>query len=126
MEKIKTVEEAFKKQGLDPENLPRVSSLPEKHQKAIIAHYILIIVTEALNDGWVPDWNNQNQYKYFPWFEVKASKSKPAGFGFSLTFYGRSGTDTSLGSRLCFKSSELALYAAEQFKDLYEEYFLLK
>lgn len=34
--------------------------------------------------------------------------------------------DADVGSRLCFKSEALADYAAETFKELYEDYLMFK
>ena len=123
---IKTFAQACKAVGHDPKKLPDVSALPKKYQAALIAHFKLVIITEALNEGWTPNWNDSNQFKYSPYFRVNASKDKPAGFGFSGTDYDGWLARTSVGSRLCFKSSELALYAAKQFEKLYIEYFLIQ
>jgi hypothetical protein len=43
-----------------------------------INYRILKLLVLALNEGWVPDWKNHNQYKYFPWFEMAGS----SGFRF--------------------------------------------
>lgn len=105
--------------------LPDVSALPEKHQKAIISHYKLIIIAQALNEGWEPDWNNWEERKYYPWFDLENyDKENTSGFGFSYGGYGNSRTSTDVGSRLCFKSWELAKYAGEIFIDLYKEYMM--
>lgn len=124
-EKIKTYEDACEALKLKTPLLPDMSALPDKHRDAIIAHFKLVIIAEALNEGWQPNWNDSNEYKYYPWFEIKASKSKPAGFGFSFTYYVRWYTFTTVGSRLCFKTREKALYAGKHFEDLYKEYFLI-
>lgn len=126
MPKIKTFEDACTALGIDASKLPDVSMLPSEHQDAITAHYKLVIIAQALNEGWKPNWNDSNEYKYYPWFNVKASKNNPSGSGFSYDDYGRWNTGTLVGSRLCFKSSELAEYAGKTFKKLYEQYFLLK
>jgi hypothetical protein len=81
VKKIKTFIQACKKLGLDASKLPDVSCLPDIHQKAIIAHYKLIIIAQALNDGWQPNWNDSNQGKYYPWFEIKADTKSPGGSG---------------------------------------------
>lgn len=121
---IKTYEDVCKVLNIEPTMLPDVSMLPEKDRGAIIAHYKLVKVAEALNDGWQPDWSNHNQYKYTAWFEVKASKKVPSGSGFSFSYYVSWYANTDVGSRLCFKSRELALHAGKQFEDLFKEYFL--
>lgn len=122
---VKTFEEACKATGHDPEKLPDVSMLPEKHQASLVAYFKLIIIIEALNEGWQPDWSNWDQYKYYAWFKVKTTKTKTAGVGFSGANYLGSYSGTFVGSRLCLKSSDLALYAGKKFKKLYHEYLLI-
>lgn len=126
MQQIKNYEDACLALGLSPDALPDVSMLPEKEQKAIIAHYKLTVIARALNEGWLPNWADSDECKYFPWFDVEEDEKKPSGFGLSYGVCGDRGTYTFVGSRLCFKSRELAKYAAEQFIELYEDYFLVE
>ena len=118
---IKTFEDACERLGLDPNNLPDTSHLEFDLAKPIIAHYKLIIIFKAVNNGWIPDWTNSNEYKYYPWFEVVSS-----GSGLSCCGYDNSSTSTFVGSRLCTDKSEKAEFLSKQFKDLYEDYLLLK
>ena len=105
--------------------LPDFTILPEKHRTALTAHYKLVIIAQALNDGWEPDWTNYDEYKYYPWFVVEEKSSGP-GLGLSYIVYAYAGSFADVGSRLCYRTRELARYAGTQFKDLYEEYFLIK
>jgi hypothetical protein len=116
---IKTFEDACQKEGINPEQLPEVTNIPEEFAKPVIAAYKLMVVFKAINNGWRPDWGNWKQNKYYPWLSVLSS-----GFGFSGTFYSFGSTVTAVGSRLCTDTSEKALYIAEQFKEEYKEYFL--
>ncbi|MCQ9638645.1 hypothetical protein MP478_04525 [Chryseobacterium sp. WG14] len=119
-EKVKSFEDACQILGIEP-NIPQVEMLPENHKKAIIAHYKLIIIAEALNEGWVPDWQNSNQTKYFPWFKMGSS----SGSGFSFYGYDDWNSGSAVGSRLCFKSRELAEYAGKQFTEIYKKYMTI-
>lgn len=126
---IKTFEDACAFSKRDPLLLPEVSMLDTKFQKYILATYKLSIIAEALNHEaagkpWLPNWNDSS-YKYFPWFEIDASEENPSGVGFSDTGYVNWVTITSVGSRLCFLSRELALYAGEQFAELYKDFILI-
>ncbi len=121
MAQIKTFEAACKKLKLDPKKcLPVVSGMPKHHQDPTIAHAKLVIITEALNDGWKPDWTNGKWDKYYPWFDMSS------GSGLSYGGFGAQRSGSHVGSRLCFKTAELARYAGTQFKKLYEQYFVLK
>ncbi|MCH7678507.1 response regulator, partial [candidate division KSB1 bacterium] len=102
-ERIKTFEDACKVLKIKPD-LPDVSAMPKKHQKALIAHYKLVIIAEALNEGWEPDWSDYNEYKHYPWFEYSKAGS---GFSFVSSYWTDTFTRTS-GSRLCFKTKALA------------------
>ncbi len=124
MQQIKTFEDACTSLGIEP-FVPDFSATPVKHQKALAAHYKLVIIVEALNEGWQPDWSNTDEYKYELWPDIEKDESKPSGFGLSYDDCVRWITDTTVGSRLCFKSREVAKYAFEQFKELYEDYLLI-
>lgn len=130
--KIKTYEDASAVMNTDPNALPDVSMLPEKHQKAVIAFCKLIVITAAINkkqdpnnQEWEPDWNDINQYKYMTWHEVEASEEQPAGFGFSLSYYDFTLSTSYVGSRLYYRSSEAAIYSAEQFKAEWMDFKLM-
>ena len=127
MKKIKSFAAACKAKGLDPNKLPDVSMLPKEHQKSIVAFYMLTIIVSALNEGWQPNWSDENEEKYYNWFCIKADKKRPSGFGFSdsNSYYGCDYADTHCGSRFYFKTRELAEYAREKFAKLYQDYFLL-
>lgn len=92
----------------------------KNHQKALIALKKLIVIAEAWNkqDGFVPDFDNANQYKWFPLFRYD---NESAGF-----VYDESYTDSVLGSRLCFISSERAEQFGEQFIDLWNDFLLYR
>lgn len=79
-DRVKSFEDACQVLGIST-NVPEVKGLPRKHQKAIIANYKLIVIAEALNEGWKPNWQDSDEYKYYPWFDM----SNPAGVGYSRT-----------------------------------------
>lgn len=93
-----------------------------------IARRKLHTIAQALNEGWSPNWNDTNEYKYYPWFYIQpnlfgghAYNGANAGLGSAGTYYAAAGTGAAVGTRLCFKTSALARYAGEQFTDLYTE-----
>ena len=121
-EKVKSFEDACIVLGIEPK-VPDFSFLPTAEHKAHIAHFKLVIIAKALNEGWTPDWSNGNWDKWFAWFYFDSSSS--AG-RFSFVFsVGRRSCST-CGSRLCFKSSELAEYAGQTFEDLFREYYVIE
>ena len=83
---------------------------------SITAYAKLIIIARAMNDGWKPDWTNHSQIKYYPWFTMET------GSGLAYYDYANRCSTSFVGSRLCFKSKELAEYAGKQFRDLFNQY----
>jgi hypothetical protein len=119
MNTIKSFEEACAKLNLNPDLvIPELPNLPNGLSKSAIASIKLMIICEALNDGWKPNWNDSNQTKYYPWFDMRQSASG----GFSYHGCGHRETASTVGSHLCFKSSDLAKYAAETFTDIYNDF----
>ena len=64
-DRVKSFEDACQVLGIST-NVPEVKGLPRKHQKAIIANYKLIVIAEALNEGWKPNWQDSDEYMYYP------------------------------------------------------------
>ena len=122
IEKVKSFEDACKLLDITP-SVPVVTGIPEKYQKPLIANYQLMVIAEALNEGWTPDWSNGEWDKWYPWFNMNDSSS--AG-RFSFDAAVDRASRSFVGSRLCFKSEALADYAGTQFLELYRELFVIE
>lgn len=85
-----------------------------------IAYRKIKTITQALNEGWVPDWSNENQNKWTPYFYPNSS----SGFVFHHTYYDYSSADAGNGLRLCVRTRALAKYAGEQFIDIWNKILL--
>ena len=113
---IKSFDDACK--ALSIENtLPDFTGVPDKHRKALLSHYQLVIIAQALNERWEPNWDDYDEYKYYPYFNMQG--------GFSYYYYGSWITNTNASSRLCFRSREVAKYAGETFLELFKDYFVI-
>lgn len=121
---IKTFEDACKAKGYQP-GIPDFSNAPEKHRKALAAHFQLIIIAEAINEGWQPNWADTDEYKYQLWPDIDEDTKKPSGFGLSCDDFDYWLSDTLVGSRLCFQSRKKAQYCFNTFHQLWEDYFLI-
>ena len=148
-DKIKTFDDACKAIGLaGPEALPEL--LQEKYAAIVPSHIKaqlkLEIITLALNEGWqhIPDGKH---WAYWPWFclytagEIADMGKKGAeeraminATDVSEVFSGLGSADStsawsispaSIGSRLAYKSSELARYSGKQFIELWKEALLI-
>lgn len=121
-DRIKTFEDACCELNIHHTEIERnvqCEALPDD-QDSLRAYAKLIIIARALNEGWVPDWTNSSEYKYYPYFTHKS------GFGLSYGDFAVWLTNAYVGSRLCFKSRDLAEYAAKQFADIYNDFLTIK
>ena len=114
MDRVKTFEDACKELGRQPYNVDSLMKLGLT--KNDIAYQKMVVIVEALNEGWKPDWGNYKEAKYFPWFEMS-----PSSFAFCDSRYGCECAGAGSGSRLKLKSRELAKYCGEQFKDIWKD-----
>lgn len=107
-----------------------------------IAYLKLRIITAALNECWEPQFT-KDEFRYYPWFEFfsqselnemsddekgrvvgRASNISGAYGGLAFASAGSSSSYSggSYGSRLAFKTRELAEYAGRQFAELYADF----
>lgn len=105
-----------------------VTDINPKHLKALIALNKLFAIAEAWNkeDGFVPDFSDREQDKWFPLFKYNKDATGLV-FAYSGNAWSCLLTDeyvVIVGSRLCFKSSERAAQFGKQFVDLYNKVFL--
>lgn len=110
--------------GVKLEDVARlVTDINPKHIEALIALNKLFTIAQAWNkeDGFVPDFSDWHQDKWFPWFKYDMDA---AGFVFAHSSYTATNAHALIGSRLCFKSSARAAQFGKQFADLYNKVFL--
>ena len=148
-ERVKTLEDAIAVLGEDHTLVRQYHLYEqqmngnEKDMRDLTAFLKLRIITAALNQGWAPDWTNSDECKYYPWFclytedeyndldaddkerccrVVGRSNNYAYAYGGLVCAYANnasSSSSTNSGSRLAFKTRELALYAGNQFVDLW-------
>lgn len=125
-DRVKTYEDACKVLGVEPINEQNAKAQGFRSDE--IARRKLETIAAALNEGWKPDWNNTDQYKYYPYFYIQenAKGKGSAGLSCASTACTAAYTLAYIGSRLCFYASRLARYASNQFTDLYEQILIEK
>ena len=111
-DKIKNLDDVYKHLGVDREDVIPYKKSKNKLQKAANAFVDINHISLALNEGWVANFKDPNQYKYYPWFERKSNGWFVIGTGvcFSRTFG---------GFGFFYKTREIALYAANTFLNVY-------
>ena len=100
-----------------------IKEINPKHIEALVALNRLFTIAEAWNkaDGFVLDFSNYKQQKWFPLFYY----TNDAGFVYATTSYITSNATVPLSPQLYFKTSERAEQFGKQFIDLYNNIFLL-
>lgn len=111
---VKTIDDVYKHLGRKKPTILDYKFLHEqKRERALNTQYIDDI-SELFNEGWIPDFTNHNQYKYYNCFEKKDSGW--VFVGCSHLIYG-----SSLGFGFYFKSREISQYCGKQFLDIYSK-----
>ena len=100
-----------------------VTDINPMHIEALIALNELFTIAQAWNkeDGFVPDFSDWHQDKWFPWFKYDKDA---AWFVYAATDSTPSTAGANIGSRFCFKSSARAAQFGKQFAHLYNKVFL--
>lgn len=121
MSKVTSFLAACKLLKKNPEELPVVKHLDKLHAEALVAQFQLWTIADAIRDGWVPDYNNTDQQKWYAVFYFIPSKKKGGEprLAFNRVNYWHRSSD--VGSRLCFEKSEDAEYFGKKFIKLHEK-----
>ena len=118
-DRVKTYEDACAELGRYPYNEDALMKLGLTRND--IAYQKMVVIVEALNEGWKPDVCDSNVRRWYPWFKPNGS---PSSFAFHVSYYVHEYAFAGSGSRLALKDEELAEYCGVQFIDLWKEIIL--
>ena len=149
-ERVKTFEDACKELGEDHKLVQQFKAIQEAiaEDKEATAYFKLGIITAALNEGWEPDFTNDNEYRYYPylclwtkeeledkdeawkddhnlqlWIGGGVSNSgAKCGLAAASSYCAWSAASASVSARLAHKTEELAIYSGKQFTELWANY----
>ena len=147
MERVKTFEDACEELGEEHSYVQEyrgIANVNFDFTQDIIAYLKLRIICAALNEGWKPTFSD-GECRYYPWFDIynqneyeklnKDDKKKCrvvgrssydayafGGVVFSSLNFSTSYSYSYHGSRIVFKTRELAEYCEKQFIDIWEDY----
>ena len=149
-ERVKTFEDACKELGEDHKLVQQFKAIQEAiaEDKEATAYFKLRIITAALNEGWVPQFT-EDEERWYPylvlWFKgeledksdewkderniqvpvVVGSAHNGSDVGVSALYSNVdvSDSDTLAGSALVFRKSEIARFAGQQFTELWANYY---
>lgn len=148
MKRIKTFEDACNELGDENPLVLQyqciINNNSEWHEKELIAYHKLRIIAAALNEGWKPEFT-EDEHRYYPYYyfytqeeydnlsDEEKEYSRAIGrasyhanaFGglvYVSVDYVSSYTYAFYASHLAFKNRELAEYAGKQFIDIYADF----
>lgn len=146
MERVKTFEDACRELGIKPDKW--IQDREELGlEPDVIAYMKLRIICKALNEGWEPQFT-ENEWRYYPWFVLWTEdelSEKPdewktdrhlistgdyqtgyAGLASARSDNAPSAAYAHVGSRLCLKSDTLAVYCGKQFINIWADFCLIR
>ena len=149
-ERVKTFEDACNELGENHKLVQQFKAIQEAiaEDKEATAYFKLGIITAALNEGWEPDFTNDEEYRYYPylclWSKEELEKTTDAWkyernlqlwIGGGSSSYGAncglaaaassnawSHANANISARLAHKTEELAIYSGKQFTELWANY----
>jgi hypothetical protein len=146
--RVKSYEDACRELGIKPIDT-RVSNQVGDLilDDNTIAYMKLRTIVDALNEGWKPEFT-EDKYRWYPWFYLYTQEelddmedlekkdhriidtgdyaTEYAGFGSAYSLSAPPFTAACVGSRLCLRSSELAVYCGKQFIKLWADFNLIR
>lgn len=148
-DKVKTFEDAVAILGDEHPLVAQFRVIESSFKEAdnnlhLFAYARLVIIAEALNEGWKPKFDG-DECRYYPWFYIYTKKEyeeldedekkecrvvgrsshsahADGGVVYASASYASSSSYTHNGSRLAFKTRELAEYCGKQFIDIWEKF----
>lgn len=150
-DRVKTFEDACRELGNDHPLVIQYKLYNEQmkgnfdYMEDLTSYFKLRIITAALNEGWEPQFT-KDEYRWYPWYNLytqeeidrmdedekkevglllwggSAQHGSPCGLAYASSTYAWSSSYSAFGSRLAFKSEELATYAGKQFIKIYANF----
>lgn len=144
-DRVKTFTDALRVLGT-PEELISDDFFKEQEKlgEDVVAMLKLRVIAEALNEGWRPKFDG-DECRYYPWFYIYTKKEYEeldedekkecrvvgrsnsnanayGGVAYAYANNASSHSYTNVGSRLAFKTRELAEYCGKQFIEIWEKW----
>lgn len=145
-ERIRTFEDALDCLSSEhpmKRNWIALSSFQKHFTPNIVAYAKLCVIAAALNEEWELHWGSSRVY-YYPWFYIysgreysqlpksrqkelvllggSADNGADCGLGYVNSGYAFSVSYAHIGSRLAFRSADIAKYCGQQFITIWAEY----
>lgn len=115
IDRIKTIEDIYEELGIEEKDVLIFKDPKNSFEKYINACTIIPQIVKVYNEDWIIDFNNSDQYKYFPYF-------KKVGLVWSVDDAGWSTAITHGPSGFYYKNKELLMDSCTKFKAVYNDW----
>lgn len=116
---ITTFEEGLVFKGITAADvLPIVPAFMKEHETRQHALAKLFFLGDIYRNGWIPDYSNPNQRKFYPWEIYKS------GSGLSLGVVAYVDSATAVAARLTFQDEKTVREFEENFRQIYNDFML--
>lgn len=117
LEEIKDFKDVLKALKITQASLGLIKNARSAEDKCANALKKLLCIAKLYNKGWIPNWTNSNEYKYFPYLYFSEGSWV---LGVNCNLYG-----VGFPSGLYFRTEPLAQLAIETFPDIYDDYLMI-
>lgn len=117
IERLFNFEDVCREAGCHPGDYELKSDMTAD-EKNDLYYQKMRLIYKMFNGDWIPDFSNEDQPKYYPWFEYKK------GTGFVLLNVSNFYDFTIVGSRLCSHSEKIVRHVCKHFLKEYNDYLL--
>ena len=113
LERVKNISDVYKELKRKELTIEDFNFLPENRRKKALAFQQIQDICEVFAEGWILNWGNRSEYKYYPYF-IKNQNS-----GWSV---GTASASYSFGAPGFYKNELTAKHCGNLFLDIYNTY----
>lgn len=112
-EKINNYSDVCKELNIEELDEDNFSFLPKEQRKKQLAFHKIQNIIKLFNEDWKINWKDQNQYKYYPYFQIDGS----GGLVFDCSHYHYHGFHFGVGF---YKDKETSDFCGKKFIKIYK------
>lgn len=113
---IKSLDDIYTYLDINRELVIPFKNPSTKQERSINAMFDIQNISKVLNNSWTPNWEDTNEYKYYPYFKKQELS------GWLVVIYCYVSYNAGLGFGCYFKTEKLALFAGKTFLETYIDY----
>lgn len=106
--------------GFAPLTIDHFSIYPEQDRESAFASHQIDMIARHWNEGWEPDYSDDDQCKYYPYFIWNEDRAGGPGFSYPDYRYDRS--VSRVGARHVYKTSDMAIRAGKELESIYNTF----